>query len=1014
MNATDILIQNGQYPTLKQESKQLFLRACKEGRSEIVEAYLQMGMPTDIHEDISFETPLIRAAEGNHSEIVRILVKYGADLEGRDHPGDTALHTAANWGNLDVLKTLHELGAKVDSLSEGGYTPLTGALKNGKMDCYKYLLKYANPNLFPEKYASFMHFCIWNRHESELEKYLKSKKSAANLDIKDEKGDTLLMYALKRQNNAVAKMFIEHGANPNICNAYGWTAYYYALITGNMEIANLLEDKTDLSIGKNEYLFTKAIKAGKKKEIEGILGKADINTLDFEGKNALMIACATPKVKTTFLDFLIEKGADLHHFDMNNQCLIDIALNEKQPKIAQYLLSLGAKPNQKDGICRALYMPISDGKKDIVEMLVEGGANIQDLGYAKSAFIYSKKTQAVLEIITYLAQKGANFNAKDAYDNLLGELAYNMSYDKVAIMVEAGADVNFLDKNNKSALNRVADRYDNKDKNGEKIITLLLEKGGKLGNEGNFGGTVGYDARSTKNKPVMEGIEKWLRETLAQALAAAHFANVTDADDSFWQAFAAKMDFGALLEWTKINDLAVVEGLLKGGLSPNPAQLAFETPLSVAANVANEEMVNILLKYGANPNISFRYGSCALSYACYQKDSALKEKQLAVVKALLDAGADPNFTGSNHETALCSAVCSDNKDLVELLYAAGAKVEPCPAGWMPMIRAAQTGQMGMIEWLLEKGANINLINTYRQNALHISIEKNNTNQATFLINHGIDVNLEDFEGNTPLIMATKKGDERLIDLLLAAKADPYYKNKNKQSALDLAEYRDNLKEVFKPYTKQRSDKDLKNDSLFQDCPLTDLLIAIYHRNTEMAMPLIQAKREIDSPNYRGDTPLMIAIFTGQIELAKALIDAGADILSKNEQGDDAFTMCLVVGDKKTEALLEKKGRKMILGLDDLNQQASVMMRVDAFRKAFREGDIAEVSRLLEAKEIDINAMTTHYAPIHYAFSLGDKAILQVLLRKGALATLPTSSGETPMMYAENNAEMKKILKKYVK
>lgn len=1016
MTATDILIQNGQYPTLTSDAQQLFFRACKEGRAEIVAAYLQLGMSPNIHENISKETPLIRAAEGNHSDIVRLLAKYGADLEGKDSPGDTALHTAANWGNLDVLKTLHELGANIDTVSDAGYTPLTGALKNGKRDCYEYLLQHANPSLFPENYASFFHFCIWNSRGELLKQAFSQFKNKPDLDIVDKNGDTLLIYALKRNDIHSAKIFIEHGANPNLTNIYGWSPYYYALANGQTEIVHLLENKCDLSLGKKEYLFVEAIKKGKTKEIEAVLNENTAQICDANGKNGLMIACSIskPKPKIQLIDFLVSKGVDLQHFDISGQCVVEIALHNKHLHLVKHLLSLGATPNQKDGLCRMLYTPLREDKKEIVEILVEGGANIQDLSYVQGAIIYGKNTAISLEIIQYLAEKGANFNSKDEYNTLLGELAYNMNYEKLVAMVEAGADVNILDKNNKSPLNRVADKYDNKNKNGEKIITFLLEKGGKLGNEGDFGGTVGYDARSTKNKPVMDGIEKWLKTSLSDALQAAGLENMQAADIIFWQNFATKMDFGALIEWVKINDIQVVEGLLMGGLSPNPSHLAFESPLSVAASAMNVEMVNVLLKYGANPNISFRYGSSALSYAAYLRDNDEVESQLAIVKALLAAGADPNFSSGNFETAMCSAVCADNKRLVEMLFAAGGKIEPCPAGWMPIIRAAQMGQATILEWLLEKGANINLKNTYRQNALHISIEKNNIRLSAFLIHKGIDVNVEDFEGNTPLIMATKKGDERLIDMLLAAKADPYYKNKNKQSALDLAELRDNLKDLFKPYTNRRSDNELKNDSLFQENPLTALLIAIYHRNTEMIMPLIEAKSEIDTPNYRGDTPLMVAIATGQSEVAKSLIEAGADIFLKNVQGDDAFTFCLVTGDKKTEALLNKKGRKMQLGLDDLNQQAGQMMRMDAFKKAFNEGDIAKLSTILAAKEIDINCMNVYYAPIHYAFSVLDKAILQMLLRKGALPTIPTSSGETPMGLAERSPEMKKILKKYLK
>jgi len=67
-------------------------------------------------------TPLHRAAEENHLEMVRFLIKYGADVNAKTNNGQTALHRTARWGNLEVLQAL------LDSGADPGLNDNTGAL----------------------------------------------------------------------------------------------------------------------------------------------------------------------------------------------------------------------------------------------------------------------------------------------------------------------------------------------------------------------------------------------------------------------------------------------------------------------------------------------------------------------------------------------------------------------------------------------------------------------------------------------------------------------------------------------------------------------------------------------------------------------------------------------------------------------------------------------------------------------------------------------------------------------
>jgi len=57
-------------------------------------------------------------------DVLRLLIKAGADLEACCASGSTALYIAAQQGRIDVVKMLVEAGARVEARYRSGFTPL--------------------------------------------------------------------------------------------------------------------------------------------------------------------------------------------------------------------------------------------------------------------------------------------------------------------------------------------------------------------------------------------------------------------------------------------------------------------------------------------------------------------------------------------------------------------------------------------------------------------------------------------------------------------------------------------------------------------------------------------------------------------------------------------------------------------------------------------------------------------------------------------------------------------------
>ncbi|XP_067401058.1 ankyrin repeat domain-containing protein 66 [Emydura macquarii macquarii] len=111
------------------------------GDYDLVEELLKKGLCDVNYKDTDWNdrTPLHWAAAKGQSEMVKLLVHYGAHPCLRNDVGWTPAHFAAESGRLGVLRTLHSLHAAVDAADLYGDTPKRIAEIYGHRDCVKFL-----------------------------------------------------------------------------------------------------------------------------------------------------------------------------------------------------------------------------------------------------------------------------------------------------------------------------------------------------------------------------------------------------------------------------------------------------------------------------------------------------------------------------------------------------------------------------------------------------------------------------------------------------------------------------------------------------------------------------------------------------------------------------------------------------------------------------------------------------------------------------------------------------------
>ena len=189
-----------------------------------------------------FVTPLIIAAHNGHLNSVKILLRYGADIEARGTlkiqndviEGCTPLWAAASAGHLDVVKLLIKRKADVDGRASKGSTPLRVAAHDGHLDVVRCLVERGadvNTRIYDDESTPLMVACSWGH--SSVATYLINK--GAIMDLQDKDGKTALHDAAQRDHLEIFRELLALGAS-QLPNNQGLTPLLYACNECSIEI----------------------------------------------------------------------------------------------------------------------------------------------------------------------------------------------------------------------------------------------------------------------------------------------------------------------------------------------------------------------------------------------------------------------------------------------------------------------------------------------------------------------------------------------------------------------------------------------------------------------------------------------------------------------------------------------------------------------------------------------------------------------------------------------------------
>lgn len=260
----------------------------------------------------------------------------------------------------------------------------------------------------------------------------------------------------------------------------------------------------------------------------------------------------------------------------------------------------------------------------------------------------------------------------------------------------------------------------------------------------------------------------------------------------------------------------LIELVLKKGANPNTLSGILDSPLLFAISERKLNIVKLLVNYGANINICNRNDGTTSLIIALEKC----QNDIEIIEFLLKNGADPNIADKDGYYPLSYVSGVDAEKISKLLVSYGANIDNLLINYnrsfykalvydnyyiaelllkinnADLYRKDQDGDTilhSMSRWssvsnsikmILEYGFNPNLENNDMKTPLHIAAKNWKIGNCELLLKHGAFINAIDKHGNTPLHLAIDKMS--ITKLLLDHGANPDIMNSNGKSPLHYA------------------------------------------------------------------------------------------------------------------------------------------------------------------------------------------------------------------------------------
>lgn len=650
----------------------------------------------------------------------------------KDSLGWSSLHFSVAAGDLNITTLLLQHGADADTLSRDGcgrvnprieaglkkysfdLSPSPKEEKNGRWrplhiasiigsEAIARLLVESGAQLHPLDLEGLtpMRRAILLKYPAIVQLILESSDTSTTGSVgstdtpssrKMQPSQGALTDAVVMENDEIVNLLLDHGWNVNEQSAQtGWTALSQAVVLQNEKlVTRLLQKGADPSIlhGDRSSLIHLAAEGKNIQLVRALLPRCSALVTDQYGATALHAAAKKGFSPTAKL--LLKSGIDIDAVDQERKSALYIALESSNLPVAQFLLDNGASTQSFGGPQKTLMHAAVRSGNPWALKLVLSQKGMKDVPL--------DSTDENGDTLLCIAAKGGH--AKMVQELMRLHRPRNLWRPILATlfkMAEIGND----------AMLKVIIHHD------KRFVSALNEDAGAV----KIANVDGIGAVSKSSWTVLHAAV-WYAQPSSAELLLVEGANIHAEAAGLTPLGLLCVTPNGQLQDAHLRVFAILlknrADVLRGGLG--------HTALHLAAKAGHINLVERILSSGADLSATNGHGQTALQCAA---DSGHAEmvSHLVLKGAILDP------------ICLHTAVHSGRSHTVEMLTDMGIDVNCVgPDGFTPLLVAAATGRVEMVNRLLEHGADIQFRSTNRkQSALDMAVASGQLGSVTALL-----------------------------------------------------------------------------------------------------------------------------------------------------------------------------------------------------------------------------------------------------------------------------------------